>query len=145
MPTPILRQLVGVPVTGAGAIVSGGYSAAADKLTLDNASGAALLADFDLVAAFGVAPVTGAVQLMAVDWSLDGASAGPAPAASMMPRLVGAFSPQPQAGNASTTWRMRINAVALTRKTDFYLLNNGTAQQISAGWTLTAQPWTPGT
>ena len=147
MPTPILRDLVGAvaTVTGANAIASGAYGAAADKLTIDNTTAAALLVDFDLAATFGTAPVAGVLQLMAVDYSLDGATAGPAPSSAMQPRLVGSFSPQPQTGNAAVTWRMRLNAVALTGKTDFYLFNNGTAQSLNSGWVLKAQCWSPGT
>ena len=59
-------------------------------------------------------------------------------------RFVGTFSPSPNTGNAVTTWVMRLNAVALTRKTDFYILNNGTAYALNSGWVLKAQCWTPG-
>lgn len=147
MPTPLLRDLIGsvVTVTGANAVANNGYANSADKLTIDNATNLALLADFDLSGPFATAPVGGVMQLLAVDYSLDGATAGPAPASTMTARLVGSFSPQPNTSNASTSWRMRLNAIPLTNKTDFYLFNNGTGFSLSSGWVLKAQCWSPGT
>lgn len=146
MPTPILRNNVGsvLSVTAANAVANNAYANAADKLTIDNSTNKALLADFELTPTFAVAPVAGVVQLVAVDYSLDGTTAGPTPAATMLPRLVGSFSPQPQASNAATSWKMSLNNVALSNKTDYYLYNNGTAQSINTGWTLKAQCWAPG-
>lgn len=147
MPTPILRNLIGsvITVTAANTVANNGYANSADKLTIDNATNLALLADFDLTGTFATAPVGGVIQLLAVDWSLDGATAGPAPASTMLARLVGTFSPQPQASNASTSWCMRLNAIPLTNKTDFYLYNNGTGFSLNSGWVLKAQCWSPGT
>ena len=143
----ILRQNVGsvVSVTHGSSIANNAYSASGDKLTIDNGTNKALLADFELQATFGAAPVAGAVVLVAVDYSLDGATAGPAPSATMRPRVVGTFTPTAIASNASTSWRMRINAVPLAGKTDFYVMNNATAQTINSGAVLAAQCWTPGT
>jgi len=142
-----LRQNVGsvVSVTHGSSIANNGYSASGDKLTINNSTNKALLADFELNASFGVAPVAGAVVLVAVDYSLDGTTAGPAPSATMRPRVVGTFTPTAITSNTSTSWRMRINAVPLTEKTDFYVLNNATGQTISSGAVLYAQCWTPGT
>lgn len=142
-----LRQAVGsvVSVTHGSSITNNSYSASGDKLALDNGTNKALLADFELQATFGAAPTAGAVVLVAVDYSLDGATAGPGPSATMRPRIVGTFTPTALASNTSTSWRMRVNAVPLTAKTDYYVLNNGTAQTISAGAVLRAQCWTPGT
>lgn len=147
MPTPLLRDLIGsvLTVTAANAIANNAYANSADKLTIDNSTNLALLADFDLSGTFASAPVAGVIQLYAVDYSLDGATAGPTPAATMQPRLCGSFSPQPQASNASTSWRMRLNAIALTGKTDFFLYNNGTGVSLNSGWVLKAQSWSPGT
>ncbi len=146
MPTPILRNNVGTErsVTSANAVASGAYSNSADKLLIDNTTDLALLADFEFQPTFASAPVAGVVQLMAVDYALDNTTAGPAASASMVPRLVGTFSPQPRSGNASTTWRMRLNAVPVTRKTDFYVFNNGTAVSINTGSVLRARLWSPG-
>lgn len=147
MPTPLLRDLIGsvITVTSANALPNNGYANSADKLVIDNATNLALLADFDLTGTFATAPVGGVIQLFAVDYSLDGATAGPTPASTMAARLIGSFSPQPQASNASTSWQMRLNAVPLTAKTDFYLFNNATACSLNSGWVLKAQCWSPGT
>ncbi len=146
MPTPILRNNVGtvLSVTAANAVANAAYAAAADKLTIDNSTNKALLADFELTPTFAVAPVAGVVQLFAVDYSLDGVTAGPTPAGTMQPRLVGSFSPQPAAGNAATSWKMMLNTVALSNKADYFIYNNGTAQSINVGWVLKAQCWSPG-
>ena len=152
MATPILKELQGAvaSVTGATAIASGAYSASTDKLVIDATPGTgttapgALLADFELTPTFAAAPVTGVLQLFAVDYGLGG-TAGPAPSATMTPRLVGTFNPQPQAASTLTSWTMRLNSVALTSKSDYYVYNNGTAQSINTGWILKAQCWSPGT
>lgn len=144
----ILRQNVGsvLSVTSANAVANNAYSNSADKLTIDNGTNKALVADFELVCTFAAAPVAGSVVLVAVDYSLDGATAGPTPSATMRPRVVGAFSPQPLASNSSTSWTMRIpGPVAITNKTDYYVLNSGTSQSINTGSVLKAQCWTPGT
>ena len=142
----ILRNNIGsvLSVTTANAISSGAYAVAADKLTIDNSANKALLADFEFQVAFATAPVAGAVSLIAVDYSLDGATAGPAPTVTMLGRFVGSFSPSPTTSNAITTWRMTINSVSIANKTDFYLFNNATGQQIPVGSILRAQCWTPG-
>jgi hypothetical protein len=143
----ILRQNVGsvFSVTHGSTIANNAYSASGDKLTIDNGTNKALLADFEFEATFAVAPVAGSVVLVAVDYSLDGATAGPTPSATMRPRVVGTFTPTAIASNAATSWRMRINSVPLTAKSDYYVLNNGTTQTISASAVLRAQCWTPGT
>ena len=143
----ILRNDIGavVTVTTANAIATATYAVAADKLTIDNSTNKALLVDFSLVpAVFSVAPVAGSISLMAVDWSLDGTTAGPAPTASLPGRFVGSFTPQPAAGNALTTWAMSLNAVPLSRKVDYYPYNNGTGQSLAVGAVLKAQCWSPG-
>lgn len=153
MPTPVTRQTVGpaVSITGANAIASAAYAVAADALRLVTSSGpnaGALLADFRLTRAsgamFGAAPTAGTVQLIAVPRAFDG-TPGPAPSASMLGRVVGTFSPSPATGNAATGWVMSIDSVPLPPDCDFFLFNNATGQSLSAGWTLTAQPWSPGT
>lgn len=149
MPTPILRDLIGsiLNVTASNAVANNAYSVSADKLQIDNATNLALLADFEIDLTFATAPVGGVIQLFAMDYSLDGTTA-PAPATpstTVQGRFVGSFSPQPLASNAVTTWVMRLNSVPLTRKTDFYILNNGTGFNVNTGWVLKAQCWSPGT
>lgn len=146
MPTPILHNVIGsnITVTAANAVANNAYANSADKLTINN-TGLALLADFRLTSvAFATAPVTGALQLFAVDRDFAG-NAGPTPASTNSPRFVGSFSPSPNTGNAATGWVMSLNAVALTPYTDYWLYNNGTAQSLNSGWVLTAQLWSPGT
>jgi hypothetical protein len=147
MPTPILRQLVGSAITliGANAIASGGYANAADQMLVDNSTVKAIQGDFELDCTFGAAPVTGAVSLMAVDYSLDGATAGAAPSAALMPRFVGSFNPMPATGNTATSMMLRLSGVPLTGKTAYSIYNNGTGQAILAGYTLRCQMVTPGT
>lgn len=149
MTTPIIRLPLGsaIAVTAANAVASGAYSVAADKLQIDNATNNALLADFELIGTFATAPVGGSVQLIAMDWTLDG-SGSPAPAApasSVLGRFVGSFSPSPNTANAVTSWTMRLDKVSLNRKCDYYIYNNGTGFSLNSGWVLRAQPWSPGT
>lgn len=142
----ILRNNVGavLSVTTANAIASAAYAVAADKLTIDNSTNKALMVDFELQATFGTAPVTGAISLVAVDYSIDGTTAGPAPLTSMLGRFVGSFSPAPSTANAATSWRMSLNSVALSNKCDYYLFNAATGQSLSSGSVLRAQCWSPG-
>lgn len=144
--TAVVRNNIGavLSVTGANAIASGAYASAADKLVVDNTTGGALCADFVLTVSFGTAPVTGSIGLMMVDYSLDNATAGPAPTATLLGKFVGSFSPSPAASNALLTWQASINTVAIPDKADFYLANLSTGQAISAGWVLKAQCWSPG-
>ncbi len=141
----ILRSDIGSvqSVTTANAVANNAHTVAADKLTIDNGTNKALLVDFELQPTFASAPVAGAIELVAVEWSLDGTTAGPAPSSTMQGRVVGVFAPNPLASNALTTWRMAIPRVALNRKTDFYLRNRGTAVSLSAGTVLRAQAWSP--
>ncbi|MGZ8220787.1 MAG: hypothetical protein ACXWT0_03975, partial [Methylobacter sp.] len=132
-------------VTGANAIANLAYANVADKMVIDRASNLGLLVDFTLDLTFATAPVKGAIQLVAVDWSLDGTPVeGPTPSATMLPRLVSTFDPRPLASNAATSWIMSLPKISLGRKTSFYLYNNDTGQQVSSGWVLKAQVWTPG-
>lgn len=146
MPTPIIPIDVStaVTVTTANAIANNAYAIAADKLTLD-ASGTSMLANFELTPATMTAPTAGAFQLIAVDYNLAGTTAGPAPTSAMLGRVVGTFTPTPSTGNTATSWVMTINNVSVTRKTDFYIFNNGTGQSLPTSSVLKAQRWTPGT
>jgi hypothetical protein len=142
-----LRNLIGsvLTVTAANAVANNAYSVSGDKLTIDNTTNLALLADFHLNLTFGTAPVTGSIILIAVDWSLDATPvAGAAPVATLLGKYVGTFDRQPQASNTATTWIARLDSIPLTAKTDYYILNSGTGQAISTGWVLKAQCWSPG-
>ena len=142
-----LRNNIGALLTktGAATIATGSYSVQTDVLLIDNITNNALLADFGLTVAFASAPLLGAIVLVAADWSLEASPAQPAaPTTTLINRYCGTFDRQPQTSNALLTWKCRINAIPLTAKTDFYLLNAGTGQTISANWVLTAQCWSPG-
>ena len=141
-----LRNNIGavVSLTTANPIASLGYAVAADKLLIDNSTNKALLVDFELTAVFGSAPVAGSIQLYAVDWTLSGVTAGPAPTSVLLARYVGSFTPQPLASNAALSILMSLDRVALSNKTDYYLYNNATGQSLSVGAVLKAQCWSPG-
>ncbi len=143
----ILRQLVGLPITltGANAIASGAYGNAADQMLVDNSTAKSIQGDFELDCTFGAAPVAGSFSLMAVDYSLDGATAGAAPSAALVPRYVGTFSPMPSTGNVATAMMLRLSGVPLTNKSAYLVFNNATGQSIQAGYTLRCQMVTPGT
>ena len=141
----ILRNAIGsvLSVTTANAINSAAYAVAADKLTIDNSTNKALLADFELQVTFGTQPTAGSVMLVAVDYSLDGATAGPPPLASMLGRVY-PMTPSFATGNTVTAMCLSCNSVPLPNKADFYLFNNATGQTIPAGSVLRAQCWSPG-
>lgn len=144
MPTPILRNSVGaaVSVTTLNAIANNAFANASDKLRIQN-TGNALLADFRLTGVvFAAAPVAGSIMLIAIDRDFSG-NAGPAPASSMVGKQY-VFSPMPASGNASAGWVMSVDNVPLSADADYWIYNAGTGQQIAAGCTLTAQPWSPG-
>lgn len=148
MATAFTRVNVGsvFSVTAANAVASGSYSVSGDKLTIDNTTNLALLADFELVlgGSFSAAPTAGVLSLFAVDWDLGNSNAGPAPTStSPMPRFCGNFSPTPQTGNTATTWKMTTNAIPLADKTDYYIQNTS-GQSLVTGWSLKAQCWSPG-
>ena len=142
----ILRQKVGsvVSVTTANAIAASAYANSADALRINNGTNKALLADFRLASVtFPTAPVSGSLQLYAVDRDFSG-NQGPSPSATMRGRLVGSFDPQPAASNASTGWIMSLNNVAISEDADYWLYN-GTGYSLNVGAVFSAQCWTPGT
>jgi hypothetical protein len=144
--TPTLRINVGIiqSVTAANAVNASAYAVIADRLTIDNTTANALLVDFSITPTFGTPPTSGALQLIAVDWSLAATpAAGAAPTALLLGKVVGTFSPQPAASNTTATFVCRLDNVALSPKTDYYIYN-GTNQTLSTGWMLSAQCWTIG-
>lgn len=148
--TAALRTNVGSAITRdyANAVANNAYSNSADAIRIhpsrtDGSEQGALLADFRLTSVvFASAPVAGALQLVAVDRDLSG-NQGPTPSSTMRPRLIGSFSPQPQASNASTGWIMAINAVPLSPDADYWIYNNNTNVSLS-DCIITAQCWSPG-
>ena len=142
------RNLLGTTTSTTGspaAVNSAGYSVQTNALTLGpTQTGGLLLGAFELLCSFGAAPVAGQVDLYAMDWSLDGNTQPPAPSATLQGRYVGTFSPRPLTGNTATAFKLELDGVLLSNKADYYISNNGTSQQISAGWTLSCAPWAPG-
>lgn len=148
--TAALRTNVGSAISRdyANAVANNAYSNSADAIRIrpnrtDGSEQGALLADFRLTSVtFGTAPVTGALQLVAVDRDLAG-NQGPTPSSTLRGRVVGSFSPQPAASNASTGWIMGINSVPLSPDADYWIYNNSTGVSLS-DCIITAQCWSPG-
>lgn len=148
MSTPIVPLDIGAVTTLTGTFVinNNAYSHANDRLILTRTSNLGLLVDFTLNASWTTAPVTGSIQLLAVEWSLDSTPVeGNQATSTMIANTVGTFSPKPSTGNFSTSILMSLPRVPLGRKTSFYLYNNGLGQAVAIGWVLKAQVWTPGT
>lgn len=148
MATPTTLLTVGSDVsrTIATQIASGAYAAQADCLTVDNTDGGALLADFELIhPTTGTAATAGSLQLVAVDWSLDGSTQPSPPSAALLGRAVGTLTPGFAAGNTVKPAVFSLPRVPLSkRKTDFYLYNNATGQPILVGAVLRARKLSPG-
>lgn len=95
-------------------------------------------AKFMLSAACASAFTTmGPVHLLAQPLNISGTNDGPAPTATYPHRRVGTFS---MYAGTSTQYQ-DLDAYDLPRVSQYYL-SNGAGQQISAGWTLTAIPFT---
>lgn len=98
--------------------------------------------EFVLVCTYGTAPTENAViSLMARPLDIDGTSDADVPEVSRPNLPIGSFS----VNNVITTQTILINggyAQDVPKKADYYLLNNGTGQSISAGWKLLATPRT---
>ncbi|WP_153117385.1 hypothetical protein [Rhodocyclus tenuis] len=148
MATPVAQIHIGALVERiiATQIASGAYAAQADCLTVDNSDGLALLADFELThPTTGAAPVAGSIQIVAVDWSLDGATQPPAPFAGLLGTPVGALAPSFGSTNTVKPPVFSRPRVPLRKgKTDYYLFNAGTGQPILAGAVFRARKWSPG-
>lgn len=148
MTTPIYPQYAtSVTKTSANPTLTGQYCNSADALRIQRSalSIAAMLCDFRLTGvSFGTAPVAGSLQLVLIDRDAAG-NQGPTPAATLVPARSYTLSPVPAASNALTGWIMSVNAVPISPDQDVWIYNNGTAQTLSSGWTLTAMPWSPGT
>lgn len=128
-------------------IGSGAYAAQVDCLTVDNGDGAAMCVDFELIhPTTGTAPVAGSLQLVAVDWPMDGSAQPPAPSAGLLGQSVGKFSPSFASTNTVKPPVFSLPRVPLRKgKTDYYLFNSNTGQPILAGAVLRARKWSPGT
>lgn len=148
MSTPIVRisgSNVSRPL--ANAIANNAYANTADALRIQQSAlsiAGLLLADFRLTGVtFSAAPVAGSIQLVKVPRDAAG-NQGPAPAATLLPYQIWTFGPMPNTSNALTSWIMVVDNVPLDADADYWLFNNGTGVNLTAG-TLTAMPWSPGT
>jgi len=96
-------------------------------------------ADFALVGSFGVAPTENAVlALYARPLDIDGTKDTDVPEAARPTRYIGVFT----VNNTTTEQVWLLEAYGLPRKADYYVHNNGTGQQLAAGWTLKVTPRT---
>jgi hypothetical protein len=150
MTTPIIRSATATAVarTFANAVASGAFANSADALRIQQSALSTpglLLADVRLTGvAFAAAPVAGSVQLAVIPRDAAG-NQGPTPTATgIVPSKIYTFGPLIGAANSSTGWIMSIDSIPLNADSDFWLYNNGTAQQIAAGCVLTITPWSPG-
>ena len=99
------------------------------------------LADFALTCDFGAAVAAGVVvNLYRQDMDIDGTADAPAPATTYKETYVGSFV-IPSGQSASATYPLQ--NVALSKICQFSI-ENGSAQNLSAGWVLKATPKTYG-
>lgn len=98
-------------------------------------------AEFVASFAFSVAPTEGTVlALIARTLNIDGTNDAEVPEAARADRYVGQFV----VNNVTTTQYAACFARNVPREADYYLLNSGTGQTVSAGWTLKVTPMTFG-
>ncbi len=95
--------------------------------------------EFVLSFAFGTAPTeNGSLVLVARVLNIDGTNDAEAPEASRPDRYIGSFV----VNNVTSTQYAALFAYDLPREADYYILNTGTGQTLSAGWTLKVTPMT---
>lgn len=133
----------GTPKTleSSGASIANNALAQADNANYDIAADAAYFpdAEFVLTATYGTAPTEGTVlALYARPLDVDGTADAEVPEAARPTVYVGAFV----VNNVTTTQYAELIARDVPWKADYYLHNNGTAQTVSAGWTLKVTPCT---
>lgn len=98
-------------------------------------------AEFVASFSFSVAPTEGTVlALIARTLNIDGTNDAEVPEAARADRYVGQFV----VNNVTTTQYAACFARNVPREADYYLLNSGTGQTVSAGWTLKVTPMTFG-
>lgn len=97
---------------------------------------------FVLTGAFGTAPTEGAtLVLMARPLDIDGTADAEVPEATRPTCVIGAF----EVNNVTTSQSMLLRggyAADVPMLAEYYVYNNGTGQQLSAGWALKATPRT---
>lgn len=96
-------------------------------------------AEFILGCTFGTSPTEGPpISLLARPINVDGTADTEAPEASRPTRFIGNFFPN----NVTTLQYMTLLGRDLPMEAEYYLLNAGTGQTVSAGWTLKVTPRT---
>ncbi|WP_312548171.1 hypothetical protein [Massilia sp.] len=96
-------------------------------------------ADFVLTGTFAVAPFESAVlALYARPLDIDGTKSTDVPEATRPSRFIGTFA----VNNVISEQVLLLEAFGLPRKAEYYVFNSATGQQLSAGWTLKANPRT---
>lgn len=96
-------------------------------------------AEFVASFAFGTAPTEGTVlALIARTLNIDSTNDAEAPEAARADRYIGQFT----VNNVTTTQYAACFGRNVPREADYYLLNSGTGQTVSAGWTLKVTPMT---
>lgn len=131
-----------VTLEASGASAASNAFVAADDASLASANHSKYpMADFVLTCSFGAAIAAGkSINLYRQDLLIDGASNAPAPATTYMQTYVGRFAlPSGQSAAASYP----CPDVPLTANCQFSI-ENGTAQNLAAGWILKATPKTFG-
>lgn len=94
-------------------------------------------AEFVVSFAFGTAPTeNGTLALIAQTLDIDGTSDAEVPEATRADRYIGSFL----VNNVTTTQFAALFARNVPRVASYYLLNTGTGQTVSAGWTLKVTP-----
>lgn len=108
------------------------YSTASDGANFPDA-------EFVISFAFGTTPTeNGTLALIARTINIDGTNDAEAPEATRADRYIGSFI----VNNVTTTQYAALFARNVPREADYYILNTGTGQTLSAGWTLKVTPMT---
>lgn len=128
-------------LVSSGASVANNAISAAPAFSYSTATDGANFPDGEFVVSFtfSIAPTEGtALILIARSLSIDGANSAEVPEATRADRFVGSFI----VNNIATIQYAACYGRNLPRSADYYLLNSGTGQTVSAGWTLKVTPMT---
>lgn len=133
----------GTPKTleASGASIASGAIGQANDASYSTSSDGANFpdAEFVLSFAFGTAPTeNGSLVLVARLLNIDSTNDAEAPEATRTDRFIGSFV----VNNVTTTQYAALFARNVPREADYYILNTGTGQTLSAGWTLKVTPMT---
>lgn len=124
-----------------GAAITNNALAQADDATYSVSADGSYYPDARFVAsfAFATAPTEGTVlALYARPLDIDGTADAEVPEATRPTEFIGSFV----VNNVTTTQYAHLMAQSVPWNAEYYLHNNGTAQSVSAGWTLKVTPFT---